>query len=215
MLQPVSRGLFITFEGGEGTGKSTQIRLAGEFLRTRGFDVVVTREPGGSEGAERVRDLLVNGPADRWSPLSEALLLNAARHDHLEKHIRPALDRGAHVLCDRFADSTRAYQGAAGGVDAEILSVLERMVVGETRPALTLILDAPAELGLRRAASRAGGEARFESKGLPFHERLRAGYRALAAAEPERCVLIDATLPLEDVSNAVQHVLAARLGAPT
>lgn len=212
MLHAVSRGRFITFEGGEGTGKSTQIRHLTEQLRGRAVEVVATREPGGSEGAERVRDLLVNGPADRWSPMSEALLFAAARSHHLETLIRPALARGAWVLCDRFADSTRAYQGAAGGVDPDFLAELERRVLRDTRPDLTLILDAPAELGLQRAASRAGGEARFESKGLAFHQRLREGYLRLAEAEPHRCVLIDATAPLEVVGAAVLAAVSAWLG---
>jgi dTMP kinase len=210
----VSRGRFITFEGGEGTGKSTQIRRLAEQLTAAGREVVVTREPGGSPGAEQIRDLLVNGPADRWSPLSEALLLNAARAHHLETRIRPALARGAWVLSDRFADSTRAYQGAAGGVDPAFLARLEAEVVGDTRPDLTLMLDAPAELGLARAADRAGGEARFESKGLAFHQWLREGYRALAAAEPERCVVIDAAQGMEAVAEAIWRAVEARLGAP-
>jgi dTMP kinase len=210
----VSRGRFITFEGGEGTGKSTQIRRLAERLTSAGLETVLTREPGGSPGAEQIRDLLVNGPADRWSPLSEALLLNAARAHHLETRIRPALARGAWVLSDRFADSTRAYQGAAGGVDPAFLARLEAEVVGDTRPDLTLMLDAPAELGLARAADRAGGEARFESKGLAFHQWLREGYRALAAAEPERCVVIDAAQGMEAVAEAIWRAVEARLGAP-
>jgi dTMP kinase len=210
----VSRGRFITFEGGEGTGKSTQVRRLAERLRGEGLEVVATREPGGSPGAEQVRDLLVNGPADRWSALSEALLLNAARAHHLEVLIRPALARGAWVLCDRFADSTRAYQGAAGGVDPAFLARLEAEVVADNRPDLTLVLDAPAELGLARASARAGGEARFESKGLAFHQRLRDGYRALAAAEPGRCRLIDAEASVDAVAEAVWSAVRAQRGAP-
>lgn len=213
-MRRVSRGRFITFEGGEGTGKSTQVRRLTQRLRAEGRDVVATREPGGSPGAEQVRDLLVNGPVDRWSPLSEALLLNAARAHHLEALIRPALARGAWVLCDRFADSTRAYQGVASGVDPAFLAALERSVVDETRPDLTLVLDAPAALGLQRAGARAGGEARFESKGLAFHERLRGAYLALARAEPQRCVLIDAVTDEATVAEAIWSVVQNRLGAP-
>jgi dTMP kinase len=211
----VSRGRFITFEGGEGTGKSTQLRRLVERLRADGREVVATREPGGSEGAEQLRALLLNGAVDRWSPLAEALMLNAARADHLDTMIRPALARGAWVVCDRFADSTRAYQGAAGGVDPQLLEVLERAVVADTRPDLTLVLDAPAELGLARAAARAGGEARFEAKGLEFHKRLREAFRRIAATEPERCVLIDADQSVESVAAAVSAALLERLGALT
>lgn len=210
----VRRGLFITFEGGEGAGKSTQARRLADTLKRRGLEVVLTREPGGSPGAEALRALLVSGDVDRWSPLSEALLMNAARSDHLERLIRPALERGAVVICDRFADSTRAYQGAGGGVPPEALEALEKLVVGADRPDLTLVFDLPVEVGLERARARADGEARFESKGLTFHERLRTGYRAIAAAEPRRCVLIDASRPLEAVWEAVAGAVDARLEGP-
>jgi len=210
-LNRVGRGLFITFEGGEGAGKSTQLRLLAAHLSMSGREVVTTREPGGSEGAEAVRGLLVEGAADRWSPMSETLLLYAARADHLERLIRPALARGAVVLCDRFADSTRAYQGAAGGVAPAFIDVLERAVVVETRPDLTLILDLPAERGLARAAGRGGAEARFESKGLAFHRRLREGFLAVAAAEPDRCVLIDADQPPGQVAISVACAVDAAL----
>lgn len=210
----VRRGRFITFEGGEGAGKSTQARRLADTLKRRGLEVVLTREPGGSPGAEALRALLVSGDVDRWSPLSEALLMNAARSDHLERLIRPALERGAVVICDRFADSTRAYQGAGGGVPPEALEALEKLVVGADRPDLTLVFDLPVEVGLERARARADGEARFESKGLTFHERLRTGYRAIAAAEPRRCVLIDASRPLEAVWEAVAGAVDARLEGP-
>jgi dTMP kinase len=207
----VARGRFITFEGGEGAGKSTQLkRLAGR-LRAAGLEVVATREPGGSPGAEAIRDLVLNGPADRWSPVTETLLMYAARRDHVERVIRPALARGAWVVCDRFADSTRAYQGAAGGTDPELIAALERYVLGEVRPDLTLIFDFPPESGLARAAARPGAEMRFESKGMAFHERLRAGFLAIAAAEPERCALIDAAGSVEAVEAAVWAAVAERL----
>ncbi len=209
----MTRGIFITFEGGEGAGKSTQIRRLAERLRADGRDVVLTREPGGSPGAESIRALLLNGEADRWSPLTEALLMNAARRDHIERVIAPALARGAVVLCDRFADSTRAYQGAGGAVDPAVIAQLETAVVGEVRPDLTLIFDLPVEDGLRRALSRNGGEERFESKGAAFHERLRAAYLAIAAEEPQRCVLIDATASLDAVEVAVRAAVDPRLGA--
>jgi dTMP kinase len=207
----VTRGCFITFEGGEGAGKSTQIRRLAERLRADARDVVLTREPGGSPGAESIRELLLNGAVDRWSPLTEALLMNAARRDHIERVIAPALARGAVVLCDRFADSTRAYQGAGGAVDPNVIARLEAAVVGEMRPDLTLIFDLPVAEGLRRALSRNGGEERFEAKGEAFHERLRAAYLAIARSEPDRCVVIDAAASLDAVEAAIAVAIAPRL----
>jgi dTMP kinase len=204
----VTRGCFITFEGGEGAGKSTQIRRLAERLRADARDVVLTREPGGSPGAESIRELLLNGAVDRWSPLTEALLMNAARRDHIERVIAPALARGAVVLCDRFADSTRAYQGAGGAVDPNVIAQLEAAVVGEMRPDLTLIFDLPVAEGLRRALSRNGGEERFEAKGEAFHERLRAAYLDIARSEPDRCVVIDAAASLDAVEAAIATVVA-------
>jgi dTMP kinase len=207
----VRRGRFISFEGGEGAGKSTQARRLAERLRSLGQEVVLTREPGGSPGAEALRALLVQGEADRWSPVAEALILYAARADHLERTIRPALGRGAWVVTDRFADSTRAYQGAGGGVSPELIAGLEHDVVGADQPDLTLILDLPAEAGLSRASLRGGHEARFESKGLVFHERLRQGFLAIAEREPDRCVVIDASAEPDQVADAVWAVVHARL----
>lgn len=206
----MSRGRFISFEGGEGGGKSTQVRLLAERLRARGHEVVCTREPGGSTGAEALRALLVQGEVDRWSPTAETLILYAAREDHLQRTIRPALAAGAWVICDRFADSTRAYQGAAGAVAPALITALERAVVGETWPDLTLVFDLPPELGLARAAGRGGAEARFEAKGIEFHTRLREGFLALAAAEPERCRLIDAAADIEAVAAHVWAQVEAR-----
>lgn len=197
------RGRFITLEGGEGAGKSTQARRLSDRLRERGIQVVQTREPGGSPGAEALRALLVEGGAERWSPLSEALMMYAARSDHLERVIRPALESGAWVVCDRFSDSTRAYQGAGGGVAAEVIEQLDRAVVGDDRPDLTLVFDLPVEAGLARAAHRAGGEARFESKGVHFHQRLRQGFLTIAADEPARCRVVDATRPADEVAETV------------
>lgn len=208
----MTRGIFITFEGGEGAGKSTQIRRLAERLRAGGRDAVLTREPGGSPGAESIRELLLNGETDRWSPLTEALLMNAARRDHIERVIAPALARGAVVLCDRFADSTRAYQGAGGQVATAVIAQLETAVVGDIRPDLTLIFDLPVAEGLRRALARNGGEERFEAKGAAFHERLRAAYLDIARAEPERCVVIDATATLDAVEAAILAAVQPRLG---
>lgn len=206
----MTQGFFISFEGGEGAGKSTQIRRLAERLQAAGHDVVVTREPGGSPGAEAIRELLVNGAADRWSPVTETLLMYAARRDHVERVIRPALARGAIVLCDRFADSTRAYQGAGGDAPASLIASLEDHVLGGTVPDLTLILDLPSEVGLQRAEAR-GGAARFESKGLAFHERLRAGYLEIARREPERCVVIEANAHIDAVTAAITDAVDQRL----
>ena len=199
----MSRGRFITFEGGEGAGKSTQARRLAERLKARGETVVLTREPGGSPGAEALRTLLVEGAADRWSATAETLLMYAARSDHLDRTIRPALAAGAWVVCDRFLDSTRAYQGAGGGVSAALIEQLERSVVGGDRPDLTLVFDIEVEEGLRRAKARAGSEGRFESKGEGFHRQLRDGFRRIAEQEPARCVLIDAAPGPDEVAEAV------------
>jgi len=196
----MAEGLFITFEGGEGTGKSTQIAKLEGRLKGQGLDVLRTREPGGSPQAEALRHEVVCGATGRWSPLAETLLINASRDSHLREIIRPALERGAVVLCDRFIDSTRAYQGAAGGVDAEIIQWLENLVVGDTRPHLTLILDLDPELGLARAKQT---ENRFEKKGRDFHQRLRTGYLEIAQAEPQRCKIIDASGTAEEVAEAI------------
>lgn len=206
----MSRGRFITFEGGEGAGKSTQARRLAERLKSIGHQVVLTREPGGSPGAEALRALLVEGDADRWSPLSETLLMYAARADHLERTIRPALAAGAWVICDRFLDSTRAYQGVGGGASPELIGGLERAVVGAERPNLTLVFDLPAEAGLARASARAGGEARFEGKALDFHQRLREAFLEIARREPDRCVVVDASPPPENVAETVWAAVEAQ-----
>ncbi|RAK52154.1 dTMP kinase [Phenylobacterium deserti] len=207
----MTRGQFITFEGGEGAGKSTQVKRLVARLQGQGREVVATREPGGSPGAESIRDLVLNGAADRWSPVTETLLMYASRRDHIERVIRPALERGAWVVCDRFADSTRAYQGAGGGTAPELISALETHILEGTRPDLTLVFDLPTEVGLERAHARASGEMRFESKGLAFHQRLRDGFLAIARAEPDRCALIDASPTMDDVEAAVWSAVSQRL----
>lgn len=207
----MARGRFITFEGGEGAGKSTQVRILADRLRGAGLEVVATREPGGSPGAEAIRALLVTGDPDRWSAVSETLLMYAARRDHIERTVRPALERGAWVVSDRFADSTRAYQGAGGAAPQGLLAALETFVLDGVRPDLTLMLDLPVEQGLERAGLRGGGEARFEAKGAAFHQRLRDGFLAIAKAEPSRCVVLDAARPPEAVSDAVWSAVAAHL----
>ena len=205
------RGCLITLEGGEGTGKSTQARRLSERLQAEGLEVVATREPGGSPGAEEIRALLVAGATERWSSTTETLLLYAARADHLERVIRPALDRGAWVVCDRFADSTRAYQGAAGGASPALLKALEHEVLGPDRPDLTLVFDLPAEAGLARALQRGEARTRFEARDPEFHERLRAAFLEIARAEPERCAVIDARPESEAVAAAIWSVVAERL----
>jgi dTMP kinase len=211
----VQRGRFITFEGGEGAGKTTQLYRLAECLAAHGVEVVTTREPGGSPGAEELRALLVRGEADRWSPLAETLILNAARADHLDRTIRPALARGAWVLCDRFADSTRAYQGVAGGVTPAFIAALEAEVVAEDRPHLTLFLDLPVEVGLERAGRRGGPEDRFEGKPGAFHERLREAFAAIVDAEPDRCRRIDATEDPNAVAEAIWAAIRGKFGEPS
>ncbi|SFM86320.1 dTMP kinase [Methylobacterium pseudosasicola] len=205
-------GTFITFEGGEGAGKSTQIARLAATLRARsGQAVCVTREPGGSPRAEEIRAALLGGVAKPYGPFAEALLFSAARIDHLDRLIRPALRRGEIVLCDRFIDSTRAYQGAAGGLEPALVTALERVVVGPTRPDLTLILDLPPEAGLARAAGRGVGADRFEAESLAFHTRLREAFLAIARAEPQRCAVIDAARDPESVESAIRATVASRL----
>jgi dTMP kinase len=210
-LSSVPRGRFITLEGGEGAGKSTQARRLAARLRQRGLEVATTREPGGSPGAETIRELLVTGGADRWSATTETLLMYAARRDHIERTIAPALATGSWVISDRFADSTRAYQGAGGGVPASFIQALERYVLGELRPDLTLILDLPVEAGMARVAERTHAETRFEAKGEAFHQRLREGFLAIARVEADRCSVIDASAPLDDVEAAIWAAVEARL----
>jgi dTMP kinase len=207
----VSAGKFITFEGGEGAGKSTQLKQLESRLAVSRIPVVLTREPGGSPGAEVIRQLVLKGAVDRWSSVTETLLMYAARRDHIERTIRPALDRGQWVISDRFADSTRAYQGAAGGTSAELIAALETHVLADTRPDLTLIFDIDPEVGLHRAHVRAGDEMRFESKGLAFHQRLRASFLEIAEAEPERCAVIDAFGSAREVAARVWSVVEERL----
>jgi dTMP kinase len=208
----MKRGRFITFEGGEGTGKSTQVRLLADHLRKGGADVVQTREPGGSPSAEEIRGLLVTGAADRWSPMAETLLFYAARVEHWRQVIDPALGRGAHVICDRFSDSTMAYQSYAGGLPRQVIESLHRATMANAEPDLTIVLDIPVDEGLRRAASRRDDETRFERKGREFHERLRQGFLDIAKNAPKRCVVIDAAQAIDRVQAAVLGALKSRLG---
>jgi dTMP kinase len=201
------RGRFISFEGGEGSGKSTQIRILAERLDTAKLRAIVTREPGGSPGAEIIRHLLLSGMGKLLGPDAETLLFAAARDDHVRTVIKPALSQGVWVLCDRFSDSTRAYQGSLGKVAPAIMNAMERVTIGNLKPDLTIILDVPVEVGMQRAAARRGSGApdRFEAEDVKFHQQLRDAYRQIAAAEPKRCVLIDA--------NADANTVAARVWA--
>ncbi len=205
-------GVFISFEGGDGAGKSTQISILGERLRAAGREVVETREPGGSDGGEAIRALIVKGAKDRWSSLTEALLMYAARRDHLERTILPALGRGAVVISDRFADSSMAYQGVAGAAGVEKLKALHALVVGDHDPDLTIILDAPAEDGLRRA-DVSKGETRFEEKGAEFQRQVRLAYLDIAKAAPGRCVVVDARGSVETVAARIAEAVKHRLPA--
>jgi dTMP kinase len=207
------RGRFITFEGGEGTGKSTHSRLLADRLKDAGIEVVLTREPGGSPGAEVIRHVILSGAAKPLGAEAETMLFASARDDHLRTTIRPALQRGAWVLCDRFADSTRVYQGIVGKVDPRLIGELERITVGDTKPDLTFVMDVPAHLGMERAMKRRGDMVadRFEGETLEFHEQLHAGFRALAQGDPDRCVLIDATAPRESVAAQIWIVVEHRL----
>ncbi len=205
----MSRGFFITFEGGEGAGKSTQITRLAASLREQGHDVIITREPGGSAGAEAVRHVLLSGAAEPFGPAMEAILFAAARSDHVEQVIRPAIERGAVVLCDRFLDSSRVYQGVTGDLSRDFMQSLERVTVNGMVPDLTLILDIDPEEGLRRANARRGDEApdRFEKEALATHRRRRKAFLEIAKTEPARCVVIDAAMPADRVTVAIQRVV--------
>jgi dTMP kinase len=210
---PSGRGRFITFEGGEGSGKSTQIRKLAERLLAAKFRTIITREPGGSPGAEIMRHIVLSGVGKLLGPDAETLLFAAARDDHVHTVIEPTLNRGIWVLCDRFADSTRAYQGSLGQVPAGLINAMQRVTIGDLKPDLTIILDLPVEIGLQRAAARRGSATpdRFEGEDLQFHRNLREAYRKIATDEPARCALIDANADPETVATRVWNVLRERI----
>ena len=207
----MARGYFITLEGGEGAGKSTQARRLAAALAAAGVPVLRTREPGGAPGAERIRDLLLSPGS--WDSLTEAMLHFAARREHVVRSIRPMLEAGAWVICDRFADSTLAYQGAGQGLAHETWSRLCDLTLEGLQPDLTLILDLPVEAGLARAGARSAAD-RYEKLGADFHARIRAGFQAIARREPARCVVLDAARDAEAVYAAIVETLRQRLGAP-
>jgi dTMP kinase len=212
---PGGRGKFISFEGGEGSGKSTQIKLLADRLAGAKLRAIVTREPGGSPGAEVIRHVVLSGMGKLLGPDAETLLFAAARDDHVRTVIQPALSQGTWVLCDRFSDSTRAYQGRLGKVAPGVLNAMQRVTIGDLKPDLTIILDVPVEVGLKRAAARRGPGApdRFEAEDIKFHQELRDAYRQIAAEDPNRCVLIDATPDPGAVAAQVWTVLRDHLFA--
>jgi dTMP kinase len=211
------RGKFITFEGGEGTGKSTQAALLAHKLKTLGLNVLLTREPGGSPGAEIIRHVLLSGAAKPLGPEAEAMLFAAAREDHVRCTIAPALGAGTWVVCDRFIDSTRVYQGELGHVDRRLIKGLERVAVGDVWPDLTLVLDVPVDTTLERMAQRRGDETpdRFEAEDTAFHEKLRQAFLTLAAEEPERCIVVDASVPRMEAAKEIWDAVQARLDPAT
>lgn len=211
-----NRGRFISFEGGEGAGKSTQVRMLSDHLVSLGYQTMLTREPGGSQLGEKIRRFLLEGKVQKYGAVAEALLFYTARYDHLEKLILPKLRQGVWVICDRFADSSRAYQGAASGVDDGVFDALDRIVVGDNQPQLTIIIDLPVELAMKRVEARQiemGGEVdRFESEDMQFHERLRAGFLKIAANNSNRCVIIDGNQSREKVEALVWQTVSERFG---
>lgn len=210
----MSKGIFITLEGGEGTGKSTQIKLLQQALADSGVSVITTREPGGTDQAERIRNLLVQSDGGNFDPQTEALLLFAARREHLVKKIWPALEQGQWVISDRFADSTRAFQGYGMGLDMQVIENLYQSVAGDFQPDLTFIFDIDPEVGLKRSMKRLADSAltedRYERMGLPFHTRLRNGFLEIAKKHPQRCVVIDATQDVQTIHQQVMKVVEQR-----
>ena len=208
------RGLFITFEGGEGCGKTTQIqKLAKRIKSISSTPFVVTREPGGAPSAELIRGLLVNGDAEKWRPATEGLLMSAARHEHVEQIIRPALAQNKLVMSDRFVDSTIVYQGIVGGVARNDIDAMNHIACGDIYPDVTIILDIDSQTGLARAKSRGAGEDRFEAKGLAYHEKVRAGFLDIAADDPSRCVVINASRTPDDITEDIWQVVRPHLQA--
>ena len=206
------RGLFITFEGGEGCGKTTQIqKLAKRIKSISSTPFVVTREPGGAPSAELIRGLLVNGDAEKWRPATEGLLMSAARHEHVEQIIRPALAQNKLVMSDRFVDSTIVYQGIVGGVARNDIDAMNHIACGDIYPDVTIILDIDSQIGLARAKSRGAGEDRFEAKGQPYHEKVRTGFLDIAADDPSRCVVINANRTPDDIAEDIWQVVRPHL----
>jgi dTMP kinase len=211
MAPAVSQGRFITLEGGEGAGKSTQARLLTDWLREQGVTVVMTREPGGAPGAEDIRSLLVTGAPGRWDPLSETLLHYAARREHMIRTVKPALAEGHWVICDRFADSTVAYQGYGQGIGQDVIARIGQAVLGDFAPDLTIVLDVDPETRRARVAGRPGAEDRYERMDEAFHARVRDGFKSIAAGEPNRCAIISADAAPDAIANRIREIVAQRL----
>lgn len=211
------RGFLITFEGGEGTGKSTQISLLASFLEENQIPHVCTREPGGSPGAELIRDLLLQGESARWDPLTEYLLLSAARRDHLVRTVKPALNQGTWVLCDRFIDSSRVYQGRVQHLSSSFIEFIYEAIAEGLEPDLTLVLDLSAQEGLRRANERNSHENRFEKKGTAFHDQIRTAFLDLAKRHAARCHVLDGDQPVQALQHLIQNLVTEKLikGAPS
>lgn len=207
-----AKGLFITFDGGEGGGKTTQTKLLADWLMQRGHDVVLTREPGGTQGALAIRELLVTGDPDRWKPTTETLLYAAARHETIQRVTLPALAAGKIVISDRYNDSTIAYQGNGRQQDIPTIRTVLEIATQNLKPDLTFIMDLPVAVSLARSQGGQTGEDRFEREEVAFHERMHAGYREMAAAEPDRCLLVDATQPLQVVTATLCRALEDRFG---
>ncbi len=216
MTNPATNAPFITLEGGEGTGKSTQIKLLSAWLSDNDVEHVCTREPGGAPGAEEIRTMVLTGDVDRWTPMTEVLLYTASRSDHVERVIVPSIESGKWVLCDRFADSSVAYQGAGRGAGVQRVKDLQRLVLGDLKPDLTLILDIPIEVGLKRAMSREGDKAvkedRIERMGKSLHEQSRDVFMQIAAEEPERCVVVNANKSIDELQQDLRTIITNRFG---
>ena len=212
MSNPASKGVFISFEGGDGSGKSTQIRKLCAHLRHHGIDVVQTREPGGTDGAEEIRSLVLKGDHSKWDGVTEALLMFASRRDHVVKKIRPALEKGSFVVCDRFADSSMAYQGIGGAVGEDKIDALTDLTVGDLLPDITFILDVPPKIGLGRSKGRQNnvGELRFESYAIEYHEKIREAFLTIARNNPKRCVVLDAMIPIDELHERIVREVASR-----
>tara|TARA_Y100000590_G_scaffold470715_1_gene668351 strand:- start:14434 stop:15084 length:651 start_codon:yes stop_codon:yes gene_type:complete len=210
------KGLFITFEGGEGSGKSTQSKILYEKILKENCSVIYTREPGGSDQAESIRNLLVTGDSNRWSPITELFLFSAARFDHVEKKIKPALEKNNIVICDRYIDSTTAYQGYAGSINKETINIIQDISTQNTIPDLTFILDIDPDIGLKRSMTESNYETRFENKDLKYHKKIREGYLSIAKENSQRCKILNANDDINNISNKIytifqEHLIKAKV----
>ena len=199
--------LFITFEGGDGSGKSTQVNLLKDYLENLNFETIKTREPGGTPSAEILRDLLTTGEVEKWTPMSEALLMWASRYEHLIQVIEPALNSGKNVICDRFYDSTYAYQGVAHNLGIDKMEKLKKIVIGDIEPDVTFVLDIDPKVGLKRSLDRSNQENRFESYNIDFHNKIRSAFLEIAKKNKNRCVVVDASLNEQEINNLIITVI--------